>query len=287
MASKKYPREKRVDSGPRVEFGSLWLGPNARTVIEEAPLRQLTEQIRLGGGVREQLLVRRTDNPDNPDQHHQVWDGQRRFLAGQTLEEAGEPLQSVPARIMPAGTTDAEMMMLAAQTVTGIGKEPLTPLEEMRLITKLVGYGFTQRQVADRLGMDPSWVSKRAKLATTTPLVQAEVAENRMTLSKAQQLAGKPQAEQDQAAADSKAGRNSARKAAPTRPGKKAILAMLADALTAERTGAAMALRYAAGEMTAAQLRDALHLDAPPEVDPRQTTITDNPQPPARPAVPN
>lgn len=286
MARQKFDGERQTDKTKRIEIGSLWLGPNARQHIDREALDSLKEQIRQDG-VLEQLLVRRRDNPDNPEQHHQVWDGQRRLLAVQDLIAEGAPIQSVPARVELASTTDAEMMILAAITTSGIGKEPLTPVDEMRLVTMLLGYDLTAADIAQRLGKSVSWVSKRAKLKTTTPSVQREVSEGRMTTTKAQQLAGLPQEQQDKAAADSKAGKKSARKAAPTRPGKKAIMAMLADVLTVHQDGVAMALRWAAGEMTTENLRAALRLDAPPEVDPRQTTITDNPKPPARPAVPN
>jgi ParB-like chromosome segregation protein Spo0J len=278
VARQKFDGERQTDKTKRIEIGSLWFGPNARQHIARAALDSLKGQVRQDG-VLEQILVRRTVNPDNPEQRHQIWDGQRRLLAVHELIAEGAPIQSVPARVEPASTTDAEMMILAAITTSGIGKEPLTPVDEMRLVTMLRGYDLSPADIARRLGKSVSWVSKRAKLKTTTPAVQREVSEGRMTTTKAQQLAGQPQEQQDQAAADSKAGKKGARKAAPARPGKKAIMAMLADALTAERTGAAMALRYAAGEMTAEQLRDALRLDAP-------KPSNNNPQPPARPAVP-
>jgi ParB-like chromosome segregation protein Spo0J len=297
MASKKYPRERRVDRGPIVEIGSLWLGPNPRTRIDEDALERLTQQV-IQDGIREQLLVRRTDNPDGPGQHHQIWDGQRRWMAAQRAIERGHVIEVAPARIEPAGRTDAEMAFLAAQTTSGIGKEPLTPLDECRLIVGLLGYGLTQAAIAERLGMDPSVVSRRAKLRDTTPLVQAEVVADRMTVSKALQLAGKPQEEQDRAAADSKAGKKSARKAAPARPGKKAIRSFIDE----YKAGPAhditpsvliLLLEWVNGDATKDQVDAALSLnatrftDAPPEVDPRQTTITNNPKPPARPAVPN
>jgi hypothetical protein len=223
MARKHYPREKQTDKGKVVEPGSLWLGANARQHIDQEALDSLRAQIVEAGGVREQLLIRRRTNPDNPNQHHEVFDGQRRSLAVWQLIKEGHEILFVPARIEPAATTDAEMLMLAATTASGIGKEPLTAVEECRLITMLIGYGFEQGDIAARLGKSQAWVSRRAKLKHTTPAVQREVTEGRMKVGKAEQLAGAPQDVQDKEAAKSKNGDKRAQRAAPKRPGLKAI----------------------------------------------------------------
>lgn len=183
MASKKYTYLKRTDKGWLAKPSACYLGPNARTVIDPEKLERLQAQI-TGVGVKEPLLVRRT--PGATDELHlQIWGGQRRFTAVNNLLAKGEPIEWIPVRIEQG--SDADMMIAAAQTVTG--KEPLDPVDEAGMVTMLLGYGLEADEIAKRLGMSVAWVNRRRKLQRLEPKARAVLREGRITIGRAEELA--------------------------------------------------------------------------------------------------
>lgn len=295
---------KRSDRGMFARPDVLYPGPNARSVFDDESMGVLREQIRQMG-VLQPLVVRR--RPDGNGGELQVWDGERRLRAVQSLAEAGTQIEWVPVVIRRA--SEAELLLEAATTQTG--REPLDVVDEASLVRMLEAYGLDADEIAERLAMSITWVRHRAKLAGLAVETREALRRNEITLGRALELAEQDTEDQQEALQEvrerAERGEKKAGSATVKRPGKR-ILRRVADELENQdddrrygRGAVVTVMGWAAGDVEEGELRQALGLPAEAEEqeDPRQVTLEDDQarrlsgcqdalgvEPPARPEKP-
>lgn len=120
----------------------------------------------------------------SPDAHYVVVYGHRRRTAAL---EAGR--ETVPA-IVDDATMDDDGD-LDAMATENLGRKALSDLAEADLYARYSEIGLSQRQIAERLGVDQATVSRRLALKLLAPEVRAAVAEGRLPGAEAAALSGK------------------------------------------------------------------------------------------------
>lgn len=120
-----------------------------RREFDEAAIGELAASIR-ENGLLQPLVVRRIESG------YELVAGERRLRA---LRELGR--ERAPALLRDL--SDEAMLVLAL--VENLQRENLNPIEEAGAFQQLIdGFGFTQKQVADRLGRDRSTISNTLRL---------------------------------------------------------------------------------------------------------------------------
>jgi len=98
-------------------------------------------------------------------------DGHRRFKALQILAGMGnEPF--FKAIVNNSKTTEEQ---LSLQRFTTQHNKPLAPAEVAELLQRLIHLGYSQSQVAKKVGKTPAYVSQMLAFATESPLIKQEV----------------------------------------------------------------------------------------------------------------
>lgn len=137
-----------------------------RREFDEGAIGELTASIR-ENGLLQPLVVRRIENG------YELVAGERRLRA---LRELG--WERAPALLRDL--SDEAMLVLAL--VENLQREDLNPIEEASAFQQLIdGFGFTQTQVAERLGRDRSTVSNTLRLLTLPGTVRELVESGRLT----------------------------------------------------------------------------------------------------------
>ena len=149
-----------------------------RTFSPEA-LAELAASIR-ASGVLQPLVVRQRG------ERHEILVGERRWRAAQ---QAG--LSHVPAMVREA--TDAEALELAL--VENLLREDLNPLEEAEAYQRLLAeFGWTQDELAGRIGKDRSSIANALRLQRLPEVIQDDLRAGRLTMGHARALLGLPSA---------------------------------------------------------------------------------------------
>jgi ParB family chromosome partitioning protein len=105
---------------------------------------------------------------------------------------------SVPCRLVAGPAADLHELAL----VDNLQREDLSPLEEAHALHDLVQeYGYTQRQLAERLGKSQTWISQRLTLLDLAPAVADQVAAGEVDPATAREIARLAPAVQAQAVA--------------------------------------------------------------------------------------
>ena len=145
---------------PRKDFDDKALGDLA------ASLRQT--------GLLQPVVVRRLGD------HYQLIVGERRWRAAKL---AG--LERVPAVVREA--TDAESLELAL--VENLLREDLNPIEEAEAYGRLLAeFGWTQEELANRVGRDRSSIANCIRLLKLPEVIQADLRSGRLTMGHARAL---------------------------------------------------------------------------------------------------
>jgi ParB family chromosome partitioning protein len=153
----------RIDANPNQPRQSI----DAEKLQELAS--SLTEQ-----GIIQPLVVRRVGS------RFQIIAGERRWRAAQ---KAGLP--KVPVIVREAN--DAELLEIAL--VENIQREELNPIEEATAYRRLVGeLGYSQEQVAVRVGKDRSTVANLLRLLRLPREIRAHIAEQKLSPGHARPL---------------------------------------------------------------------------------------------------
>ena len=93
---------------------------------------------------------------------------------------------SVPCRLVAGAPADLHELAL----VDNLQREDLSPLEEAHALHDLVQeYGYTQRQLAERLGKSQTWISQRLILLDLAPAVADQVASGEVDAATAREIA--------------------------------------------------------------------------------------------------
>jgi ParB family chromosome partitioning protein len=148
-----------------------------RRHFDAQAIEELAASIR-ASGVLQPLVVRPRGS------QYEILVGERRWRAAQ---QAG--LAQVPAIVREA--TDAEALELAL--VENLLREDLNPLEAADAYQRLLAeFGWTQEELARRLGKDRSSVANALRLLRLPPLIQEDLRAGRLTMGHARALLGLP-----------------------------------------------------------------------------------------------
>ncbi len=153
---------------------SISPNPNQpRKAFDDKTLRELAASLRQSG-VLQPVVVRRL----GPG--YQLVVGERRWRAAKM---AG--LTRIPAVVRES--TDAECLELAL--VENLLREDLNPMEEAEAYQRLLAeFGWTQEELAHRVGRDRSSIANCLRLLKLPALIQADLRAGRLTMGHARAL---------------------------------------------------------------------------------------------------
>ena len=153
---------------------SIAPNPNQpRKAFDDAKLHDLSASLGQTG-VLQPVVVRRLG------QGYQLIVGERRWRAAKL---AG--LTKIPAIVREA--TDSQSLEMAL--VENLLREDLNPMEEAEAYQRLIAeYGWTQEELAQRVGRDRSSVANCLRLLKLPDVIQADLREGRLTMGHARAL---------------------------------------------------------------------------------------------------
>jgi ParB family chromosome partitioning protein len=141
-----------------------------RKLFDSNGLDELAASIK-ASGVIQPVVVRRVNGS------YQLIAGERRWRAAR---QAG--LERIPAVVREA--TDSESLELAL--VENLLREDLNPMEEAEAYHKLLAqFGWTQEELAQRVGRDRSSIANALRLLRLPELIQADLRGGRLTMGHA------------------------------------------------------------------------------------------------------
>src|SRR5688572_5499875 len=154
-----------------LELDQIEPNPNQpRKIFSDEGLTELAASIR-ASGVIQPIIVRRHGVG------YQLIAGERRWRAAR---RAG--LDRVPAVVREA--TDAESLEMAL--VENLLREDLNPMEEAEAYQKLLAqFGWTQEELAHRIGRDRSSIANSLRLLRLPEMIQADLRGGRLTMGHA------------------------------------------------------------------------------------------------------
>ena len=148
-----------------------------RKDFNDKALRDLSASLRQSG-LLQPLVVRRFGD------RYQLIVGERRWRAAKL---AG--FERVPAVVREA--SDAESLELAL--VENLLREDLNPIEEAEAYQRLLAeFGWTQEELAQRVGRDRSSIANCLRLLKLPELIQADLRSGRLTMGHARALVSLP-----------------------------------------------------------------------------------------------
>jgi ParB family chromosome partitioning protein len=148
-----------------------------RKVFRDEALDELANSIR-STGVLQPIVVRPRGD------RYEILVGERRWRAA---KQAG--LARVPALVRDASDADA----LEFALVENLLREDLNPMEQADAYQRLLGeFGWTQEELARRIGKDRSSVANVLRLRRLPPEIQEDLRGGRLTMGHARALLGLP-----------------------------------------------------------------------------------------------
>ena len=169
------------------------IAPNVlqpRRIFPERAMRDLRESIEQHG-VLAPILVRPYPGPGGA--RYQIVAGERRWRASGDLG-----LTHIPA-VVRDDIDDRSAIELAL--VENLQRRNIEPMEEARALGTLLTLGYSQEELARRLGKSPAHISERLRLMTLPETIQEMVLEGRLSSSAARNVARIPDRERQQAVA--------------------------------------------------------------------------------------
>src|SRR5262249_33647421 len=138
-----------------------------RRSFDEESLNELADSIR-AHGVIQPIIVQAL-----PDNFYQLIAGERRWRASQ---RAG--LVRIPAVVRDVASESA----LEIALIENLQRQDLNPMEEALAYEKLIAeFGFTQEELAGRVGKSRVTISNMLRLLRLPPEVQEWISENKLT----------------------------------------------------------------------------------------------------------
>lgn len=155
------------------------LSPNPhqpRSQFDAESLSELADSIRVHGIIQPLVVTPAIDHPG----HFWIIAGERRFRAARLAE-----LQTVPVLVREASPQALTELAL----VENIQRDDLNALEEALAFQTLMNdYGFTQAEVAERVGKSRSAVANSVRLLTLPQAAQQAIVERRISAGHARAL---------------------------------------------------------------------------------------------------
>src|SRR6266550_3120786 len=166
--------ESPASNVQELPIGSIVANPRQpRKVFDDNTLRDLAQSLKRSG-VLQPVVVRRHG------QQFQIVVGERRWRAAGM---AG--LSHISAVVREA--TDAESLELAL--VENLLREDLNPMEEAEAYQQILGeFGWTQEQLAQRVGRDRSTIANSLRLLKLPLSIQDDLRANRLMMGHARAL---------------------------------------------------------------------------------------------------
>ena len=154
-----------------IPIDQIDVNPNQpRKVFDSNALQELAASIK-ASGVIQPVVVRRANGA------YQLIAGERRWRAAR---QAG--LERIPAVVRDA--TDVESLEIAL--VENLLREDLNPMEEAEAYHKLLAqFGWTQEELAHRVGRDRSSIANALRLLRLPEAIQADLRGGRLTMGHA------------------------------------------------------------------------------------------------------
>jgi len=166
----------RDEGGDLLEVDPARIDPNPtqpRQTIDDAKLEELAQSVR-EQGIVQPLVVRKQGT------RFELIAGERRWRAAR---KAG--LTKVPIVVREAD----ERQVLELALVENIQREELNPIEEAAAYRRLVGeLGYSQEQVANRVGKDRSTIANLLRLLRLPKDVRALIADQKLSTGHARAL---------------------------------------------------------------------------------------------------
>lgn len=173
------PGERSMPGAKLVAVARVRPNPHQpRKQFDRAALDELAASIR-ARGIMQPLVVRPSDGA------YTIIMGERRYRAALLAE-----LNEVPVIVREASDEQAYLDAL----IENLQRENLTDEEEAEAYRGLIAQGFSVRQIADRLGIAPSKVSRVVRVYAD-PVLAAAVIDGQITKSQAQELLVAPTGE--------------------------------------------------------------------------------------------
>jgi ParB family transcriptional regulator, chromosome partitioning protein len=169
------PDELRVggdnESLIEIPVEQISVNPNQpRKIFDSEALQELVASIK-ASGVIQPVVVRKVNGS------YQLIAGERRWRAAR---QAG--LEHIPAVVRDA--TDVESLEIAL--VENLLREDLNPMEEAEAYQKLLAqFGWTQEELAQRVGRDRSSIANALRLLRLPEVIQADLRGGRLTMGHA------------------------------------------------------------------------------------------------------
>src|SRR6266568_7937028 len=166
--------ESPTSNVQELPIGSIVANPRQPIkAFDDNSLRDLAQSLKRSG-VLQPVVVRRHG------QQFQIVVGERRWRAA-----AMAGLSHIPAVLREA--TDAETLELAL--VENLLREDLNPMEEAEAYQRLLAeFGWTQEELAHRVGRDRSSIANCLRLLKLPALIQADLRAGRLTMGHARAL---------------------------------------------------------------------------------------------------
>ena len=168
--------ESRATRAQMREIGVEKILPNPaqpRLSYEEDSLTELADSIR-EHGVIQPILVR----PVGPQ--FELIAGERRWRASRLAER-----RTIPAIVVEFDESTA----LEVSIIENLQREDVSPLEEAAMFQKMTdAFGYSVRQLAQKVGKDKGYVENRLRLADAPPEIRELVSVRKDTISHAYEL---------------------------------------------------------------------------------------------------